>query len=135
MFVGFMETRESQNPLTASCPGLAMSTTSSCSICRWRIEASTALLLSTTRGSCGTPGIWMWRVFVYQKNVFLLIFFLDIQLECKAPTFAFSPQSHQYNAGEDIALTYQVTGYPEPRLDFFKDGKPIRNNEIYSIGN
>ena len=58
----------------------------------------------------------------------------DIQVECLAPLFAFSPASYQYDDKEDVTLSYQVTGYPEPRLDFFKDGKPVRNNEIYSTG-
>ena len=25
-------------------------------------------------------------------------------------------------------------GFPEPRLDFYKDGKIIKNNEMFSIG-
>ena len=51
------------------------------------------------------------------------------------PAFLQSPASRVVvRPGEDVVMEYEVTGYPEPRLDFYKNGKLLRNNEIYSIG-
>ena len=51
------------------------------------------------------------------------------------PTFIKSPASVlEISQGHNLEMEYQVTGYPEPRLDFFKNGKLLRNNEMYTIG-
>ena len=36
--------------------------------------------------------------------------------------------------GERLSMVCQAQGYPEPRLEFFKDGKKIRSNENHIIG-
>ena len=36
--------------------------------------------------------------------------------------------------GEPVTMVCQAQGYPEPRIDFFKDGRKIRTNENHVIG-
>ena len=36
--------------------------------------------------------------------------------------------------GDRVSMVCQAQGYPEPRLEFFKDGKKIRSNENHIIG-
>ena len=36
--------------------------------------------------------------------------------------------------GEAVVMVCQAQGYPEPRIDFFKDGRKIRTNENHVIG-
>ena len=36
--------------------------------------------------------------------------------------------------GEKVTMVCQAQGYPEPRIDFFKDGRKIRTNENHVIG-
>ena len=36
--------------------------------------------------------------------------------------------------GEKVVMVCQAQGYPEPRVDFFKDGRKIRTNENHVIG-
>ena len=36
--------------------------------------------------------------------------------------------------GEKVVMVCQAQGYPEPRIDFFKDGRKIRANENHVIG-
>lgn len=36
--------------------------------------------------------------------------------------------------GEAVEMVCQAQGYPEPRIDFYKDGRKIRTNENHVIG-
>ena len=34
-----------------------------------------------------------------------------------------------------VSFTFSVKGHPEPRMLFFRNGKPLKSNELVSIGN
>ena len=44
------------------------------------------------------------------------------------------PHSREVEAGERLELSVQVQGYPEPRVEFFKNGARVNCNENYSLG-
>ncbi len=36
--------------------------------------------------------------------------------------------------GQSVLFTCLVAGYPEPKVDFYRDGKKLKQNERISIG-
>ena len=40
----------------------------------------------------------------------------------------------EVSLGQNVELEFGVIGHPEPRLDFFKNGELLRNNEMHTIG-
>lgn len=52
----------------------------------------------------------------------------------QSPMFQGVPKSIQFKEGEDVKITFKVSGFPEPLLQFYKNGKKLQNNEIFNIG-
>ena len=50
------------------------------------------------------------------------------------PEILVQPQSQEIETGERLELRVQVQGYPEPRVEFFKNGTRVNCNENYSLG-
>ena len=50
------------------------------------------------------------------------------------PEIVVYPHSLEARQGEALTMVCQANGYPEPRLEFFKDGKRISSNENHVIG-
>ena len=50
------------------------------------------------------------------------------------PEVLLQPQSREVEAGERLELIVQAQGYPEPRVEFFKNGTKVNCNENYSLG-
>ena len=63
-----------------------------------------------------------------------LFLYLESKEQNRAPYFLSSFEDIKFEVGENIHRTSKVLGFPEPRLDFYKDGKIIKNNEMFSIG-
>ena len=51
-----------------------------------------------------------------------------------SPSFLSDPGTVKSAEGEDLCLLFEVSGYPEPQLKFYKNGKQLQNNEVYKIG-
>ena len=62
------------------------------------------------------------------------ILFLESKEKNRAPYFLSNFEDIKFSPGENINRTCKVLGFPEPRLDFYKDGKIIKNNEMFSLG-
>ena len=61
--------------------------------------------------------------------------FLESKENNRAPYFQSSfPAIRKFSVGEDVLTSCSVLGFPQPRLDFYKDGKIIQNNEMFSVG-
>ena len=52
----------------------------------------------------------------------------------QAPYFVTVFQDRYFSLGEKVVTNCSVTGHPEPRVEFYKDGKLIQNNEMFSVG-
>ena len=110
-------------------------------------------LQSITRENSGTHGMWMllvclltyqtvWNATNYQwfwKNfsanfIQLIWLLLDCNEKLQPPSFVSSPSNIFFKRGENVNLQFKVFGFPEPRLDFYNNGKLLRNNEVYTIG-
>ena len=51
-----------------------------------------------------------------------------------APVIVQSPSSTDAEEGKLLVVTCKVEGFPEPRLDFFKEGNLIKNNGTFTVG-
>ena len=71
----------------------------------------------------------------FSANLIQLIWLLlDCNEKLQPPSFVSSPSNIFFKRGENVNLQFQVLGFPEPRLDFYNNGKLLRNNEVYTIG-
>ena len=52
----------------------------------------------------------------------------------RAPVIIESPRSVHYEGNQALIATCKVEGFPEPRVDFFKEGNLIKNNDIFTVG-
>ena len=50
------------------------------------------------------------------------------------PVIVQSPSSTHTEEGKPLVVTCKVEGFPEPRLDFFKEGNLIKNNDNFTVG-
>ena len=52
----------------------------------------------------------------------------------KPPVIVRSPTSSYAEEGEALVAACKVEGFPEPRVDFFKEGNLIKNNDTFTVG-
>ena len=52
----------------------------------------------------------------------------------KPPVIVRSPTSSYAEEGQALVAACKVEGFPEPRVDFFKEGNLIKNNDTFTVG-
>ena len=52
----------------------------------------------------------------------------------QSPRFQEGHKSIKFKEGDDVKMTFKVLGFPEPLLQFYKNGKKLQNNEVFKIG-
>ena len=67
------------------------------------------------------------------KNYFLSLH-AENTAEKKSPEFLKGLQDQEVIEGNEVKFRCKLSGYPQPRVIWYKDGKKIKNSEQYRIG-
>ena len=54
--------------------------------------------------------------------------------ERKAPEYLKGLQDQEVTEGHEVSFRCKLSGYPQPRVIWYKDGKKLKNSDKYKIG-
>lgn len=67
-------------------------------------------------------------------KVTYLCFVTDNKLELKKPEFLKGLEDVEVTEGQSVKFRVKVKGYPQPRVNWYKDGKLLKNSRLCRIG-